>query len=87
MPPHGWTTKEQKEFLNEELKEYIKIGSRKYRKNWTTLFQKWAQHWPERQTALPNIPADHALTVDQDALLAKAWEKRQEVSILLVTAS
>lgn len=83
MAPRGWTTVEQKEFLQEELKEYIKIGSKEYRKRWPTLYQKWAQRWPERLTALPGVPADRSLTNDQATVLAKAWVRRQKVSMRL----
>ncbi|KAF8131971.1 hypothetical protein EV363DRAFT_1079593, partial [Boletus edulis] len=52
--PPGWTTAEQKAFLMEELKEYVRIGSKEYKKRWPTFYQKWGQRWPERATTLPD---------------------------------
>ncbi|KAF8123595.1 hypothetical protein EV363DRAFT_1070893, partial [Boletus edulis] len=77
MPPRGWTTKEQKDFLDVELLEYLKVGGKGYKKRWTTLWQKWSQRWPERLTALPDVPADRPLSDEQASILAQAWEKRQ----------
>ncbi|KAF8415324.1 hypothetical protein L210DRAFT_3768454 [Boletus edulis BED1] len=77
MPPRGWTTKEQKDFLDVELLEYLKVGGKGYKKRWTTLWQKWSQHWPERLTALPDVPADRPLSDEQASILAQAWEKCQ----------
>ncbi|KAG6371365.1 hypothetical protein JVT61DRAFT_9573 [Boletus reticuloceps] len=77
MPPCGWMTKEQKDFLEVELLEYLKVGGKGYKKRWTTLFQKWSQCWPEHLTALPDVPADRLLSDEQALILAQAWEKCQ----------
>ncbi|KAF8138621.1 hypothetical protein EV363DRAFT_1104328, partial [Boletus edulis] len=78
MPPPGWTTPEQKAFLTEELKEYVKVGGKEFKRRWPTLYQKWSQRWPERVTALPDVLPTQPLTDEQGAVLAKAWDKRQK---------
>lgn len=78
MPAVEWTTDEQKAFLQDELVMFKQIGGRKYTKQWSFLFQKWFQRWPERSTALPGIPADAILTEQQKDILSDAVLQRQK---------
>ncbi|KIJ04500.1 hypothetical protein PAXINDRAFT_22208 [Paxillus involutus ATCC 200175] len=78
MSRKTWTSEAQKDFLMEELSQYLEIGGKDYGKHWPKLFQRWAEQWPERATALPNIPAEQPLTDEQANLLAAAVEKRQK---------
>ncbi|KAG9311843.1 hypothetical protein JVU11DRAFT_8094 [Chiua virens] len=69
MAPPGWTTLDQKKFLELELPEYIKLGTKAYKKKWPTLYQNWSDRWPERATALPDMPPDQLLMDNQAIIL------------------
>ena len=76
--PVEWTTNEQKTFLQEELIEFKQIGGRRYTKQWSTLFQKWFQRWPEHSVTLPDMPAETALTDEQKGIVTKAVVSHRE---------
>ena len=82
MAPAGWATPEQRAFLEEELKEYVQIGSKAYKKCWPGLFQRWKDLWPEQATALPDVPLGQELDEGQNRMLKEAVDKRHKVSSL-----
>ena len=69
-------------FLKEELKEYVRIGSKAYKKCWPSLFQRWKDLWPEQATALPDVPLGQELDEGQNRVLKEAVDKRHKVSSL-----
>lgn len=75
--PLPWTIDEQKAFLEEELVTFKQVGSKHYTKRWPTLFQKWAQKWPERRVVFPDMLEDAQLTEEQSKTLAQAVLCRQ----------
>ncbi|KAF8136190.1 hypothetical protein EV363DRAFT_1158432 [Boletus edulis] len=77
MAPAGWATPEQKAFLEEELKEYIKVGDGKaFKKSWPGLFQRWRARWPEQATALPDVPLGQGLDEGQNRVLNEAVDSQ-----------
>ncbi|KIK75809.1 hypothetical protein PAXRUDRAFT_29039 [Paxillus rubicundulus Ve08.2h10] len=76
--PSPWTTDKQKAFLEEGLVMFKQIGGKCYTKQWPTLFQKWAQKWPERRLVFPNVTEDAQLTEEQSKTIAQAVLCRQQ---------
>ena len=79
MAPAGWTTPEQRAFLEEELKEYVRLGGKAYKKSWPSLFQRWRDRWPEQATALLGIPLGQELDEGQNHVLNEAVKKCHKV--------
>ena len=79
MAPAGWTTPEHRAFLEEELKEYVRLGGKTYKKSWPGLFQRWRDCWPEQATALPGVPLGQELDEGQNHVLNEAVEKHHKV--------
>ena len=84
MVPAGWTTPEQKAFLEEELKEYVRLGGKAYKKSWPGLFQRWKDRWPEQATALLGVPLGQKLDKGQNCVLKEAVERRHKVCSIFV---
>ena len=75
-----WTTKEQKEFLQEELVVYKSMGTKEYSRQWLYFLQRWSQRWPERAATFPNISSDDVLSPKQEKTLKDAITNHHEVS-------
>ena len=79
MPPHGWTTPEQLEFL-----EARKDACRDAKAEGTIshfhhkLYRDWFQIYPERAALFPGLEGD--LTAEQTIALGEAVRRRKNVS-------
>ena len=78
--PKEWTTKEQKEFLQEELVVYKSMGTKGYSRQWPYFLQRWSQRWPERAATFPDLSSDDVLSPEQEKTLKDAITNRHEVS-------
>ncbi|KAG0700902.1 hypothetical protein DFH29DRAFT_1000707 [Suillus ampliporus] len=69
MPAAQWTTKEQYEWLQEQLPEHIALHSedKDYTHFWAKTHLYWFKRWPEQATLFPDIPLEITLTEEQQA--------------------
>jgi hypothetical protein len=84
MAPSSWATAEQDAFLRSQLPEFLAARKNKtFHRYWPKLDQLWFERWPERDTALPDLPVSITTeNMDDEAkkILADAITKRKNVS-------
>ncbi|KAG0695570.1 hypothetical protein DFH29DRAFT_1005335 [Suillus ampliporus] len=80
MPAAQWTTKEQYEWLQEQLPEYIALHGKDkdYTHFWAKTHLYWFKRWPEQAALFPDIPIEITLT-DQQQAAELAAEKTHKV--------
>jgi hypothetical protein len=84
MAPATWATAEQDSFLRSQLPEFLDARKLKtFHRYWPKIYLSWFESWPERDTALPDIPVS-VTTEDMDddtkEKLAAAIDERKSVS-------
>lgn len=81
MPAARWTTKEQTEWLQERLAQYITehTKDKDYSHFWPVLNAEWFKQFPEEAVMFPDIPAD-TLSAEQNLTVDEAKTKRKTVS-------
>lgn len=79
MPPQPWATKEENEFLEEQLTKYRQLqATKQYTHFWARLFEDWFKQWPEVSKLFPD-KAGETLTTEENDQLGNAQKARRRV--------